>query len=126
MPRLQGVYIPNDKKIEYALRYLYGIGPMRAKIIIQQSEIDENLKASDLNEELINRILSVISDNNFQIEGDLRREIANNLKRLQVIQCYRGIRHRKHLPVRGQRTQTNSRTRRREKKVDKTNLRKKN
>ena len=111
MPRLLGVEIPAKKKVSYSLRYIYGIGPMRADQILQEAGIDPNLRAQELTEEHLNKILNIITEHKWVVEGDLRREIAGNLKRLQAINCYRGIRHRRSLPVRGQRTQTNSRTR---------------
>jgi small subunit ribosomal protein S13 len=111
MPRLQGVDIPDNKKIEYALQYIHGIGHTRAKLIVSQADIDPDIRARDLTEEQMNRITSVINGEGFKVEGDLRRETIANIKRLQAIQCYRGIRHRRGLPVRGQRTQTNARTR---------------
>ena len=111
MPRLLGVDIPNNKKIEYALRYIYGVGPSRAKMVVEIAGIDPNVRARDLTEENLNKLTSAITDNRFAVEGDLRREVAANLKRLQAINCYRGIRHRRGLPVRGQRTSTNARTR---------------
>lgn len=111
MPRLLGVEIPAKKKIGYALRYIYGIGPARADQIVETAGLDPNMRASDLSEEQLNKILHIITDNKWVLEGDLRREIASNLKRLQAINCYRGIRHRRNLPVRGQRTSTNARTR---------------
>ncbi len=111
MPRLLGVEIPAKKKVSYSLRYIYGIGPMRADQILQEAGIDPNLRAQDLTEEHLNKILNIITEHKWVVEGDLRREIAGNLKRLQAINCYRGIRHRRSLPVRGQRTSTNARTR---------------
>jgi small subunit ribosomal protein S13 len=111
MPRLLGVDIPNNKKIEYALQYIYGVGPARAKIVVEAAGIDPNIRAHELTEENLNKLTSAITDRKYAVEGDLRREIAANLKRLQAINCYRGIRHRRGLPVRGQRTSTNSRTR---------------
>jgi small subunit ribosomal protein S13 len=111
MPRLLGVELPAKKKIGYSLRYIYGIGPARADLIIATAGLDANMRASDLSEEQLNKILHVITDNKWVVEGDLRRDIAGNLKRLQAINCYRGIRHRRSLPVRGQRTSTNARTR---------------
>jgi len=111
MPRLLGVDIPNNKRTEYALRYIYGIGPTRAKMIVTELEIDPAQRSQDLTEEQINKISELIVSNQWMIEGDLRRDIAGNMKRLQVIQCYRGLRHRRGLPVRGQRTSTNARTR---------------
>jgi len=111
MPRLLGVDIPGKKKIEYSLQYIYGIGPTRARDIVETLELDPNMRADDLTEEQINHIMAAISDKRYMVEGDLRRDIAGNLKRLQAINCYRGLRHRRGLPVRGQRTSTNSRTR---------------
>ena len=111
MPRLLGVDIPNNKKIEYALQYIYGVGPARAKIVVEAAGIDPNIRAHQLTEEHLNKLTSAITDRKYAVEGDLRREIAANMKRLQAINCYRGIRHRRGLPVRGQRTSTNSRTR---------------
>ncbi|WP_221029665.1 30S ribosomal protein S13 [Actomonas aquatica] len=111
MPRLLGVDIPAKKKLNYALRYIYGIGPQRADQIVQETGLDPDMRANDLNEEQLNQILNVITEHKWVVEGDLRREITGNLKRLQAIGCYRGLRHRRSLPVRGQRTKTNSRTR---------------
>jgi len=111
MPRLLGVDIPPNKKIEYALRYIYGIGPVRSRELVDVTGIDPNTRAHDLDEEQLNRLMAVIAEKKWIVEGDLRREIAGNLKRLQAINCFRGIRHRRGLPVRGQRTQTNARTR---------------
>ncbi len=109
--RLLGVDVPDNKRIEVALRYLYGIGPSRATQILHETQIDPNVRAKDLSDEQLTKITGCIAKNKFVVEGDLRREIAMNLKRLMAINCYRGIRHRKGLPVRGQRTQTNARTR---------------
>lgn len=111
MPRLLGVDIPNNKRVEFALRYIYGIGPARSKIICEECGIPESMRASELNEELINKIMNVVADRQYKLEGDLRREIIGNLKRLSAIKSYRGMRHAKGLPVRGQRTSTNARTR---------------
>ncbi|MBH55003.1 MAG: 30S ribosomal protein S13 [Opitutaceae bacterium] len=111
MPRLLGVDIPNNKRTEYALRYIYGIGPTRAKKIVTELEIDPAQRSQDLTEQQINKISELIVSNQWMIEGDLRRDIAGNMKRLQAIQCYRGLRHRRGLPARGQRTSTNARTR---------------
>ncbi|MFT3782850.1 MAG: 30S ribosomal protein S13 [Nibricoccus sp.] len=111
MPRLLGVEIPAKKKVAFSLRYIYGIGPQRADQIVQEASLDANMRASDLSEEQLNKILQIITEHKWVVEGDLRREIAGNLKRLQAINCYRGVRHRKSLPVRGQRTSTNARTR---------------
>ncbi len=111
MPRLLGVEIPAKKKVAYSLRYIYGIGPVRADQVVAEAGIDPEQRAESLTEEQLNKILHVITEHKWVVEGDLRREITSNLKRLQAINCYRGVRHRKSLPVRGQRTQTNARTR---------------
>ena len=111
MPRLLGVEIPADKRIEASLTYIYGIGPSTSKRVLEQTNIDPNLRAKDLSPQQINEIIHAITNNKIPIEGDLRRETQSNLKRLQAINCYRGIRHRRGLPVRGQRTSTNARTR---------------
>jgi small subunit ribosomal protein S13 len=111
MPRLLGVDIPAKKKIAFSLRYIYGIGPRRADQVVAEVGLDANMRAQDLTEEQLNKILHVITEHKWIVEGDLRRELAGNLKRLQAINCYRGVRHRKSLPVRGQRTSTNARTR---------------
>ena len=111
MPRLLGVEIPGDKRIEASLPYIYGIGPSTAKKILAETNIDPNLRAKNLTPEQLNAIIHAITDGKLLIEGDLRRDIQSNLKRLQAINCYRGIRHRRGLPVRGQRTSTNARTR---------------
>lgn len=111
MPRILGVDIPANKKLEYSLRYIYGIGPTRSKIVLAETGIDPDMRAKELNEEQINAIMAKISELQFVVEGDLRREVASSLKRLQAINSYRGLRHRRGLPVRGQRTKTNARTR---------------
>ena len=111
MPRLLGVEIPAKKKVAISLRYIYGIGPQRADLVVQEAGLDANMRASDLSEEQLNKILQIITEHKWVVEGDLRRELTGNLKRLQAINCYRGVRHRKSLPVRGQRTSTNARTR---------------
>lgn len=111
MPRLLGVEIPAKKKVSFSLRYIYGIGPQRADLIVKEANIPADLRAQDLSEEQLNKILHIITEHKWVVEGDLRREIAGNLKRMQAINCYRGVRHRKGLPVRGQRTSTNARTR---------------
>ena len=111
MPRLLGVEIPADKRIEASLTYIYGVGPSTAKRVLEQTNIDPNLRAKDLTPQQINEIIQMITNNKLPIEGDLRREVQSNLKRLQAINCYRGIRHRRGLPVRGQSTSTNARTR---------------
>ena len=111
MPRLLGVDIPGDKRIEASLPYIYGMGPSNTKKVLEQANIDPNARAKDLSPEQLNAIIHAINANHILIEGDLRREVQGNLKRLQAINCYRGIRHRRGLPVRGQRTGTNARTR---------------
>lgn len=111
MPRLLGVDIPNNKKIAYALRYVYGVGPTRAALVLKETGIDPDVRAHELGEEDLNRIAACIQEHGFKVEGDLRRDIVGNLKRLQAIKCYRGFRHIRGLPVRGQRTSTNARTR---------------
>ena len=111
MPRLLGVEIPADKRIEASLTYIYGVGPSTARRVLEQTNIDPNLRAKDLTPQQINEIIQTITHSKLPIEGDLRREVQSNLKRLQAINCYRGIRHRRGFPVRGQRTSTNARTR---------------
>jgi small subunit ribosomal protein S13 len=111
MPRLLGVEIPAKKKIAYSLRYIYGIGPERADLVVKEASLNPDMRAQDLTEEQLNKIMHVITEHKWVVEGDLRRELAANLKRLQAINCYRGVRHRRGLPVRGQRTSTNARTR---------------
>ena len=111
MPRILGVDIPAGKRIDIALRYVYGIGPVNSKAILRKAEIDPAIRAKDLNEQQLSQIVHAIQDGKYVTEGVLRREIGLNLKRLQAIKCYRGIRHLRGLPVRGQRTQTNARTR---------------
>ena len=112
MPRLLGIDIPGDKRIEAALPYIYGIGPTRAKLHAGTGrDQPRHVRAKALTDQQLNRIIQVIQENKYVIEGDLRRELQQNLKRLQAINCYRGIRHRRGLPVRGQRTGTNARTR---------------
>jgi small subunit ribosomal protein S13 len=111
MPRLLGVDIPGDKRIEASLPYIYGIGPTTAKKVLETANINPDVRAKDLSVEQLNAIIHAIQATGLMIEGDLRRDIQSNLKRLQAINCYRGIRHRRGLPVRGQRTQTNARTR---------------
>ena len=111
MARFLGVDIPNRKKIEYALRYVYGIGPTRSKSVLEEAGIDPNVRTQDLSEQDLSKITNVILDRKYLVEGDLRREVTSNLKRLQSIRSYRGLRHQRGLPVRGQRTITNARTR---------------
>ena len=110
MPRIIGVDIPGNKRIEYSLRYLYGIGPAKALEIIEKVGIDRDLMAKDLTQDQIAAITKMLQDD-LLVEGDLRRAVAADIRRLQQINCYRGIRHRRNLPCRGQRTKTNARTR---------------
>lgn len=110
MPRILGVDIPVNKRVEYALRNIYGIGPAIAKEIVEKAKIDPKLKAGQLTDENIAAI-TVMLQNEYTVEGDLRRQLVSDIRRLQAINCYRGIRHKKGLPVRGQRTSTNARTR---------------
>jgi len=110
MPRLLGVDIPGNKRIEYALRYIHGIGPARAKAIVAESRVDPAKKADDLSPEELRSVLGVIQTR-YRVEGDLRREVSQNIRRLISTGSYRGLRHRRGLPVRGQRTSTNARTR---------------
>jgi small subunit ribosomal protein S13 len=110
MPRIQGIDLPNDKRIVIALQYIYGIGNTKAKKILETVGIDQNVRARDLTEDEVNRLAAEI-DANHVVEGQLRRQIAQNIQRLKDINSYRGIRHKKGLPVRGQRTRTNARTR---------------
>lgn len=111
MPRILAVDIPGNKKIPYALRYIYGIGPTLADQLVEEAGIDPDARAHTLSEEDLNKIAELVLEKGIRVEGDLRREITGNMKRLQAIQCYRGLRHRKGLPVRGQRTKSNARTR---------------
>jgi small subunit ribosomal protein S13 len=110
VPRIAGVDIPPEKRIEFALRYIHGIGPKLALDVIKDAKINVGTKAKDLTEEEVARIAAVI-DRNHQVEGQLRRAVQGNIARLKDIRCYRGLRHRAHLPTRGQRTRTNARTR---------------
>ncbi len=111
MARIAGVDIPKDKRIEVALTYLYGIGPMLSKKILEQTDVNPDTRVKDLTDDEINRIREAI-DKGYKVEGDLRKEINLNIKRLIEIGSYRGLRHRRGLPVRGQRTKTNARTKR--------------
>lgn len=111
MPRLLGVDIPDDKRIEASLPYIYGIGPARAREILAKAEVDPGIRAKSLTPEQLNRIGHVIAESKLVVEGDLRREIQQNIRRLMAIGSYRGLRHKRGLPVRGQRTSTNARTR---------------
>lgn len=110
MARIAGVDLPNEKRVEIALTYIYGIGLTSSKEILAKCEIDPDTRMKDLGEAEISKIRDIL-ENEYKVEGDLRREIAMNIKRLIDIGCYRGRRHRMGLPVRGQRTKTNARTR---------------
>ena len=116
MARIAGVDIPNNKRIEYALTYIYGIGVKSARDILATTGINPDTRAKDLTEAEVAKLREEI-EANYQVEGDLRRERALNIKSLVEINCYRGVRHRKNLPVRGQRTKTNARTRKGPKKT---------
>ena len=110
MARIAGVNIPTNKRVEVALRYIHGIGPAKARVICAKVGIVQQRRVSDLTENEVIQIREAI-DREYVVEGDLRREVAMNIKRLMDLGCYRGLRHRKGLPVRGQRTHTNARTR---------------
>lgn len=116
MPRISGIDIPVNKRIEYSLRYIHGVGPKISLDILKEAEIDPGVKAKDLTEEEVTRIAGII-DRTYTVEGQLRRTVQSNIARLKDIRCYRGVRHRQHLPVRGQRTRTNARTRKGPKKT---------
>jgi small subunit ribosomal protein S13 len=109
MARIAGVNLPNDKKVEYSLTYVYGIGFSRSQKIVEKLGIDKTKRMGDLSEEDVNKIRTEVEKNN-KVEGDLKREVVGNIKRLKEVSCHRGSRHQKSLPVRGQRTKTNSRT----------------
>ena len=110
MARITGVDLPREKRVEIALTYIYGIGLTTSKTIVRETGINPSTRVRDLTEEEVVRLREYI-DRNLKVEGDLRREVSQNIKRLMEIGCYRGLRHRKGLPVRGQRTHTNARTR---------------
>src|SRR5919108_5422269 len=111
MARIAGVDIPREKRVEISLTYIFGIGPRTARRVLTIANVDPNLRVKNLNDDQVSRLRDVI-DKEAKVEGELRREIALNIKRLQEIGTYRGLRHRRGLPVRGQRTRTNARTRR--------------
>ncbi len=115
MARIVGVDIPNDKRVVIALTYIYGVGLNTAKKVLKTAKIDENIRVKNLTEDQLTAIRNEVSK--VKVEGDLRREVALNIKRLQEIGSYRGLRHRRGLPVRGQRTRTNARTRKGPKKT---------
>ena len=116
MARIAGIDLPREKRIEIGLTYIYGIGRTSAKKILEMAQIDPDIRVKDLTEDQESALREVI-DKHFTIEGDLRREVALNIKRLTEIGCYRGVRHRRGLPVHGQRTRTNARTRKGPKKT---------
>lgn len=111
MARIAGVDLPREKRIEIGLTYIYGIGRTSSNKILESAGVSPDTRVKDLTDEEIKKISDVIDQDDYMVEGDLRREVALNIKRLQEIGCYRGIRHRKGLPVRGQKTKTNARTR---------------
>ena len=110
MARISGVDLPNSKRVEIGLTYIFGVGRKISNDIITKAKIDKNLRVSDLTDEQVNKIRTII-EKEYQVEGDLRSEISLNIKRLMDLGNYRGLRHRRHMPVRGQRTKTNARTR---------------
>ena len=116
MARISGVDLPREKRVEIGLTYIYGIGRVSSNKILAAADVNPDTRVKDLTDEEVARILDVI-DGEYTVEGDLRREVAMDIKRLQEIGCYRGIRHRKSLPVRGQKTKTNARTRKGPKKT---------
>jgi small subunit ribosomal protein S13 len=110
MARISGIDLPNAKRVEIGLTYIYGVGKKISNDILGKAKIDKNLRVRDLNDDQVNQIRTII-EKEYQVEGDLRRDISLNIKRLMDLGNYRGLRHRKHMPVRGQRTKTNARTR---------------
>ena len=110
MARLVGVDLPKQKRVEIGLQSIFGIGPTRAKVLMEKMGIDDRMRVNELSDEQVNTLSNLIQ-NDYKVEGDLRREVTGNVKRLMEINCYRGIRHKRGLPVRGQRTHTNARTR---------------
>ncbi len=118
MPRIIGVDIPKEKRIEIALTYLYGIGRATSNIVLIEAGVSPDKRAKDLTEEEVSRITQVLQKSSLRVEGDLRRDISQNIKRLMDIGSWRGMRHKKGLPVRGQRTRTNARTRKGKKRIN--------
>ena len=110
MARISGIDLPNAKRVEIGLTYIYGVGRKISNDILSKTKIDKNVRVRDLNDDQVNKIRTII-EKEYQVEGDLRREVSLNIKRLMDLGNYRGLRHRKHMPVRGQRTKTNGRTR---------------
>lgn len=116
MARIAGVDIPRNKRVEVGLTYIYGIGRSASQEVLEKADIDPDTRVQDLSEAEVARLRQIV-DGDYTVEGELRREVAMNIKRLTEIGCYRGLRHRRHLPVRGQRTRTNARTRKGPKKT---------
>jgi small subunit ribosomal protein S13 len=116
MARIEGIDLPRDKRIEIGLRYIYGIGPTRSRDILRSTGVSPDIRVKDLTESDVSLLRDYIS-RSYKVEGDLRREVQMNIKRLIEIGCYRGLRHRRNLPLRGQRTRTNARTRKGPKKT---------
>jgi small subunit ribosomal protein S13 len=116
MARIAGVDIPRNKRVEISLTYIYGIGKTSSQQIIERADVNPDTRVQDLSEAEVTRLRQIV-DSDYMVEGDLRREVAMNIKRLTEIGCYRGLRHRRHLPVHGQRTKTNARTRKGPKKT---------
>ena len=110
MARISGIDLPNTKRVEIGLTYIFGVGRKVSNDILLKAKIDKNLRVRDLDDDQVNKIRTII-EKEYQVEGDLRREVSLNIKRLMDLGNYRGLRHRKHMPVRGQRTKTNARTR---------------
>ena len=111
MARIAGVDLPKEKRVEIGLTYIYGIGVSSSKVILEKAGINPDTRVKDLTDDQVNAIRKVLDEDEYKLEGDLRREVALNIKRLTEIGCFRGLRHRRGLPVRGQRTKTNARTR---------------
>jgi small subunit ribosomal protein S13 len=118
MPRIMGIDIPKEKRIEISLTYFYGIGRALSNVVLKEAGINPDKRAKDLSEEEVSRLTNILQKGSLRIEGDLRRDISQNIKRLMDIGSWRGMRHKKGLPVRGQRTRTNSRTRKGKKRVN--------
>ena len=116
MPRIVGVDVPNDKRIDIGLTYIFGVGPFSAQQILKEAQIDPAIRGRNLSEDEVSRISGVL-DRSYVVEGQLRRQVGQNIARLRDIACYRGLRHRRGLPVRGQNTQSNARTRKGPKKT---------
>ena len=111
MARIAGIDLPREKRVEIGLTYIYGIGVASSRKILEKAGVNPDTRVKDLTDEQVNSIRKVMDEDEYKVEGDLRREVALNIKRLTEIGCYRGLRHRRGLPVRGQRTKTNARTR---------------